>query len=181
MDGLLKLYETILVPRFAYDGKPIINSNNEAETKRDEYVSASFALRSGQMLIHRGQLSEALLHQADRALALIDYDNDDAIIEALFTAGVEGRAKAWNDLRHAWDSITEACNLCRETQEFLEAGNLKNLVTWTNDWRAPIHIKCGFDQAGRVWFKNSRFRYDLIPNSSDITAPLPEIPRKGSR
>lgn len=180
VDGVLKLYEGKSVPVFGPDGNPVTDSNGDPAVRLEHHVVGTFALRSAQILNMWDRLSEAALYRADKILASIDYENEDALVEALLALGGEGRAKAWKDLCSAWELIAEARTLCQATQEFLEAENLKNLVAWGNDWRAPVHIKCGIDIAGRAWFENNhhRRRCVLVLNSTDITAPLPPMPKR---
>jgi hypothetical protein len=180
IDGLLKLYEPKSVPVFRPDGNPVTDSNGNPVVQLEDHVVGTYPLRCAQMLNNGDRLSEAALHRADKILISIDYGDEDALLDALSALGVEGRAKGWKDLRSAWDLIAEARTLCHETQEFLETKNLKNLVAWANDWRAPVHIKCGIDTAGRAWFENKRYhrRYVVILNSTDITAPLAQMPQR---
>jgi hypothetical protein len=154
LDGLLKLYETTSVH--------IVKSNAEEATKSEVHVAGNVPCRSTQMLVHGDKLSEALLSRADKTLALLDHSNDDAILAALNSLGIEGRAKAGKDLYAAWDLLIQAHELCKETQQFLEMSNLTNLVSWANDRRAPISLKCSIDPYGRGSFANRNHRYSLV-------------------
>lgn len=146
------------MPVFGADGNPVTGSSGDPAVRLEHHVVGTFALRSAQILNMGDRLSEAALYRADKILASINYANEDALVEALSALGGEGRAKAWKDLRSAWELIAEARPLCQETQEFLEAENLKNLVAWGNDWRAPVQFRCGIDIAGRAWFENNHHR-----------------------
>jgi hypothetical protein len=180
VDGLLKLYQRKPVPMFGIDGNPIVDSNGEPAVKFEEHVIGTLPLRGAQILNKGDQLSQAALYRADTILASIDYENEEALLEALSALGVDGRSKARKDLCSAWELIVEVRTLCQETQAFLEARNVKNLVAWANDWRAPVHIKCGIDTAGRAWFENrpQHRRFLVILNSTDNTAPLPLMPER---
>jgi len=168
LDGLLKLYETYSVTTF----------QQGRENEKLARVIGSYPLAGREILISGDMLSEAMLNGADTMLAAIDFGDDDAILNALNTLGIEGRQKAWEDLCNGWDLIIKAHTLCKQTQDFLRAENLERLVTWANDPRAPISIKCWRDSYGKVWFENQRRRYSVIPNSAEVTSPLPEVPNR---
>lgn len=130
-------------------------------------------LSGAEMLIYKGLTAEALLTNADRILASID--SMEEVLTAPGILGRQTRTKAWTALCEVWDLTEKAHKLCHQTQNLLEISNLRNLVSWANDKRSPIHIECRFDNAGRVCFAHHPHRYLLTPNSPELTAPLPTV------